>query len=202
MITGSSLDTTRFWVQRAMRTWKIRIPLQVVLSGMDEVFDLSAQLAQIRHILLCGLLGSHRGHPRLHIQPDVQQFVGQPQLVWHVGEAQGVVDHTGVVGNESAPSPADLKHVLGHQQLHGLSHRASSDVQLLGQIEFVGELFPVSQLAVDDELADLLGSLLGQGQLLLFYRLKKCFRHEKYRPFPASTRDLKGQRVGHPTYVV
>ena len=97
-----------------------RIPLQVVLSGMDEVFDLSAQLAHTRHILLCGLLGSHRGHPRLHIQPDVQQFAGQPQLVWHVGEAQGVVDHTGVVGNESAPSPADLKHVLGHQQLHGL----------------------------------------------------------------------------------
>ena len=144
---------------------------------MDQVLDLPAEGPQLCHILLRGMLGRKRGDPGLHDQPDVQQLVGQTQLVRHVGKSQRIVDDAGMPGHECPPAPADLQYVPGYQQLCRLPHRAAAHIQLLGQFKLVGQLFPMGQLAVDDQLADLLGHLLRQRDLLVFHGFKKILTH-------------------------
>ena len=98
--------------------------------------------------------------------------MGQTQLIGHIGKPQGIVHHTRLMGHKGTAAPANFQHIPGDQQLHGLPHGTTAYIKLLGQLELVGQFFPVGQLAVNDQLADLLRRLFCQRALFIFYRFK------------------------------
>lgn len=126
--------------------------------------------------------------------------MGQAQLIGHVGKAQRIVHDASLMGNEGAPAPANLQHIPGNQQLHGLPHGAAAYVELFGQLKLIGQFFPVGELTVNDELTDLLSCLLRQ-RLSRFFTVSKM-ESDMMPSHPLTPMSWTGHSVGHPTCAV